>query len=115
MKKAEIVRTGAARLIQAEGAIETAICDVADLISYLGRTRMEEKIALEIGDEAMTSLVATMAALSEARSSILSAHGQLNAVKGQLGYSTVALGTGENKSPPKTKGLLVLPARNDAA
>ncbi|MDC7692845.1 hypothetical protein PQU94_00975 [Asticcacaulis sp. DXS10W] len=115
MKRAEIVRTGAARLIQAEGAIETAICDVADLISYLGRTRMEEKIALEIGDEAMTSLVATMAALSEARSSILCAHGQLNAVKGQLGYSTVAVGTGEDKFTTKPKGLLVVENTRESA
>lgn len=115
MKRTEIVHAGAARLVQTEAAIETAICETADLISYLGRTRMEQKIALEVGEEAMKNLVITLTSLSEARASVLLAHDNLNTVKRQLGCATVALGTGENKSPPKPKGLLVVPETDQAA
>lgn len=115
MKRTEIVHAGAARLVQTEAAIETAICETADLISYLGRTRMEQKIALEVGEEAMKNLVITLTSLSEARSSVLLVHNNLNTVKRQLGCATVAVGTGEDKFTTKPKGLLVVDSERKSA
>lgn len=109
MKKIEMVRTGAAQLVSAETAIEKALGEVALLVHTFGDMRMRSRIALEVGHEAMGSIVETMTALSTARSTIVRAHHQLADVKEWLGFGAVAVGTGEDKKLPKPlSGLRVV-------
>jgi hypothetical protein len=99
MKRTEMVRVGADQLKKAEMAIETAMVEVADLASVLGRMRMDSNLSITVGTGAMTHIVETMQALGAARQTIVNAHDQLDVVKTQMGCRTVASGTLGDKTP----------------
>ncbi|MFT4074355.1 MAG: hypothetical protein QM647_02405 [Asticcacaulis sp.] len=107
MRRVDMVRAGAGQLVSAETAIEKAMGEVALLVHSLGAMRMDARLAMEVGHEAMGSIVDTMSALSTARSTIVKAHLQLAEVKSDLGLGAVAAGTNEDKtSKPATTGAL---------
>jgi len=109
MRRVDMVRAGAGQLVSAESAIEKAMGEVALLVHSLGTMRMDARLAMQVGHEAMGSIVDTMSALSTARSTIVRAHLQLSEVKADLGFGPMAAGTGEDKTikPPAT-GLRVV-------
>ncbi len=97
MKRTDMVRNGAEQLIVAENTIESAICEVAELVSKLGRMRMDSNLSAVIGQEAMDGLAETFASLSSARGAIVRVHGHLDTVKTQIGCGAMAVGTGDDK------------------
>lgn len=108
MKRVDMVRAGAEQLVSAETAIEKAMCEVALLVNSLAEMRMGARISMDVGHEAMGTIVQTMSALSTARSTIVIAHRQLSEVKVRMGCGAVAAGTGEDKPPRPPKGLHVV-------
>ena len=108
MKRMDMVRTGAAQLVSAETAIEKAMGEVALLVHSLGTMRMDARLSMEVGHEAMGTIVDTMASLSTARTTIVRAHHQLSDVQTRLGCGAVAAGTGEDKAMPRPTVLRVV-------
>lgn len=104
-----MVRHGAAQLIDAENAVEAALCKVAGLITTLGEMRLNANLSTVIGQEAMDALAASTVKLAEARGTMIVAHNGLNGVKTQIGCRTVAAGTldkPEDDKRPPTIGLV---------
>jgi hypothetical protein len=102
MKRTEIVRLGAEDLVTAEDAVERALCETMTLASNLGRMRMDAKISMVVGQEAMGALSEAITALTTARGAMVRAHGHLDDVKTQIGCRTVAVGTLIDKGSAKT-------------
>jgi len=92
MKRTEMARHGAEQLINAENAVETALCEVAALASNLGRMRLDSNLSMVVGQEAMGALVETITLLSNARGAMVRAHGALDEVKTRIGCGAVAVG-----------------------
>jgi hypothetical protein len=101
MKRADIVRLGAENLITAEDAVEQALCETMTLASNLGRMRMDAKISVVVGQDAMAALSEAITALTHARGAMVRAHGHLDDVKTQIGCRTVAVGTLIDKGEAK--------------
>ncbi|WP_443747870.1 hypothetical protein [Asticcacaulis solisilvae] len=117
MKRAEMARRGAEQLIQAENAVEAALCEVTALASTLGRMRLESNLSMVIGQEAMGALVETITMLSNARGAMVKAHGALDTVKTQIGCGAVAGGTWDKtgSDPSTTTGFHVVGDSRSAA
>ena len=118
MKRTDMVRQGATQLITAENAVETALCEVTALTSSLTRLRLDSNLSMVIGQEAMSALVETITLLSNARGTMVRAHGHLDEVKTQLGCRHLMMG-GTEKPPVddgnRLVGDLVVVARNRSA
>ncbi len=113
MKRADMVRYGAEQLLSAENAIETALCEATALTSKLGRMRMESRLSMVVGQDAMGALVEAINALTHARGAMVRAHGHLDDVKTQIGCRTLLSGTmGSKDESGKELGIggVALPA-----
>ncbi|BEV13155.1 hypothetical protein ATDW_36510 (plasmid) [Asticcacaulis sp. DW145] len=117
MKRVDMVREGAEQLIVAENAVEQALIEVTDLANRLSRMRLKSNLAMGVGRDAMTSVLASIEGLSKVRNEMIDAHAHLNAVKTQIGCRTVAVGhlekpEGDGKS--STTGLHVVGEKRSA-
>jgi hypothetical protein len=113
MKRADMVRAGAHQLVSAEDAVERAFCETAELASSLGRMRMDAKISMVIGQDAMNALMEAMTAMTTARAAMVRAHGHLDEVKTDIGCRTVAMGTGLSKKKGSTSELSIVGFESD--
>jgi len=114
MKRAEMVRYGAEQLLTAENAIEMALCEATALTSSLGRMRMDAKLSMVVGQDAMGALVEAINALTNARGAMIRAHGHLDTVKTQIGCRTMMSGTMGDK-PESRLDLRIVEAARPAA
>lgn len=118
MKRADMARKGAEQLINAENAVELALCEVTALTSTLGRMRLDSNLSMVIGQEAMGALVESITMLSNARGAMVKAHGALDGVRTQIGCGAMAVGDlpkpGGGSAPAPT-GLLVVAENRSAA
>ncbi|MBW8733365.1 MAG: hypothetical protein JF571_03470 [Asticcacaulis sp.] len=113
-----MARKGAEQLINAENAVELALCEVTALTSTLGRMRLDSNLSMVIGQEAMGALVESITMLSNARGAMVKAHGALDGVKTQIGCGAVSLGdTGKDdtKKVPAPSGFHVVGDDRNAA
>lgn len=103
MKRADMVRNGAAQLLVAEEALERALMETAALGSLLGRLRIEGGLSAVIGQDAFEEISDTIAGLTKARRSMVNTHAHLNDVRVQIGCRTVAIGAEDCPDPPSAQ------------
>lgn len=92
MKRADMVRTGAAQLMLAEEALERALVETSSLGVLLGQLRLQSGISMVVGQDAFDEIASTITGLTAARRSMVRAHERLDQVKTKIGCRTVAGG-----------------------
>jgi hypothetical protein len=93
----------ASKLRSAEHSIDAALVEASELVAELLRARTEVGLAANVGDVALTKIMAAMSALSEARTSMVAGHAELAEVQLRLGIRTRM--TVEDKAEPETAEL----------
>lgn len=96
-------RTVAADLQGFEKALDEALTLGSLLQATMIKSRLEAKLAAEVGQEALESVAKTLTLMVDARRQIVAAHGGLKQVAGDIGVPTV--GYGELTKPPEPKGM----------
>jgi len=86
--KVFVAKRVATKLRSAERSIDAALIEASELVGELLRARMEIGVAANVGDAAMSKLTAALSALSEARTSMVSAHSELAEVQLRVGIRT---------------------------
>jgi hypothetical protein len=101
-----VVRRVATKLWATENAVDAALAEATEMMTDLLRARKDINIAATSSDPAIAKVAAAISALSEARTAMVDAHGELNDLKLRLGIRT-KLGGGENKveDAPQVSGL----------
>jgi hypothetical protein len=118
MKRTEAARAGAAKLVQAEAALDTALAHTAELMGLLPMLRQNAGLSAVIGQTAVDALGETLTHLVSARRTLIQAHGGLQNVRVQIGCGAVAIGVPdkpEDGDKPRTQGLGGLRIVEDAA
>jgi hypothetical protein len=101
VEKVFVAQRVATKLFATENAVDAAMVETAELMADLLKARKDLGISAVVGDRAASKLADAMAALSQARSAMVDAHGELNDVKLRLGVRTKLAGY-EDK-PPETR------------
>jgi hypothetical protein len=114
MKRAEMVRIGADKLINTENSITQAFCDTTDLLGALERMRLDSRLSMVVGQQVVESLTEVISSLASARSAMVRAHGQLDDIRCQIGCRTVAAGTILDK-PSSAAPLQIVENERNAA
>lgn len=99
-RRREAAEEMAAKLFQAEKAINDAITAAAQLVAFMPQACGQAGVTAAYGQAAVTEAVAAINALSEARERIGASHTKLSAIQRQVGLRTMALG-GQEKPPPE--------------
>lgn len=99
MEKVFVAQRVAGKLIKTEHAIDAALAQAAELMADIIKGRGELQVSAVVTDDATKKVLEAMAALGEARSAMVEAHGELNEVKLRLGIRTKMAGI-EQKPPP---------------
>jgi hypothetical protein len=97
-------RTVAADLQGFEKALDEALTLGSLLQATMIKSRLEAKLAAEVGQEALESVAKTLTLMVDARRQIVAAHGGLKQVAGDIGVPTV--GYGDALKPPQPTGSL---------
>lgn len=99
MRKERIEATNdiATQLFAAEEAIDTAISEMAKLSAMMPEARLRVKVSASLGHDALKHASASLAALVEARTSVVSVHSVLDQAKTDIGLRTYGIGAGWQK------------------
>ena len=111
MKRLEAARTGAAKLMQAEAALDTALAQTAELMGLLPTLRQSAGLSAVIGQPVVDDLGETLTHLVTARRTLVRAHDSLQTVREQIGCGAVAMGVLDKPADgdtPRTSGLWVV-------
>lgn len=103
MDKVIAAKRVATKLRSAEHSIDSALVEASELVAELLRARTEVGLAANVGDAALTKIMAAMSALSEARTAMVAGHGELAEVQLRLGIRTRM--SVEDKAEPETAQL----------
>ena len=95
MERALVAQQVANKLFATENTIDQAIADAAMLVSELVKARQELGVSAVFGDEAFNKATSALAALGQARSSIVAAHHGLEEAKLRAGIRTKLAGSGD--------------------
>lgn len=112
MKRVEAARTGAQKLMQTEAAIDQALRQTAELVALLPSLRMDTGLSAVVGQEAVETVGEALSHILTARRTIVKAHGDLQAVREQIGCRAVAMGVLDKPADgdkPRTNGLHIVP------
>jgi len=90
----------------AEAEIESAISSTSMLISAIAEGRRDSGVPLSIGQKGLSALTGSMAALVQARESILAAHAAL--AEDKIAAGLRVFGMGDLGDCPSTSGALKL-------
>jgi hypothetical protein len=96
VEKILVVRRVATKLFATENAVDAALAEATEMMSDMLRARKDINLAATSSDPAIAKVAAAIAALSEARTAMVEAHGELNDLKLRLGIRAKMSG-GENK------------------
>jgi hypothetical protein len=88
MDKAFVVKRVAEKLWSTENAIDEAIAETSKLMGELVEGRKALQVPHLLTDEATMKIAASMAAMAEARKSMIEAHHALNETRLRLGVRT---------------------------
>ncbi|CAN5218585.1 hypothetical protein BH11PSE2_BH11PSE2_19740 [soil metagenome] len=102
MDKQHIVQGVANKIWACEKSIDTAMADVAALMTEAVEARKAMGVSATVDAKASAKIVEALAALSAARLAIVDVHNEAAEIKGRLGIRTKLIGAGE-----KTAGRLV--------
>ena len=103
MERALVVQKAANKLFAAENSIDKAMADTAALMMEFQVVREELNISAVFADEATSKVVATLAALAQARSAMVACHHEMAEAKLRLGIRTKLSGIGDK--PPANQGI----------
>lgn len=92
MEKVFVVKRVAGKLHGAEAAIDAAMVQAADLMADLVQARKDLGLSPTFGANVTTKVVEAMAALSEARQTMVAAHADLDETRLRLGVRTKMMG-----------------------
>jgi hypothetical protein len=92
VEKAFVVQRVASKLFATENAVEAAMLEAAELMADMLKARKDLGVSAVVGDKANIKLVEAVAALGEARASMVAMHAELAEVKLRLGVRTKMIG-----------------------
>ena len=95
MDKVFVVKRVTEKLRGAEHSVDAALVEASEMIAELLRARKELGLAANVGDAAVAKMTAAVAALSEARSSMVASHAELAKVQLRIGVRTKMSGSEE--------------------
>jgi hypothetical protein len=104
--KVFVAKRVATKLRGAEHSIDAALVEATEMVAELLRARKELGLAANVGDVAVSKLTAAVAALSEARTSMVAAHADLAEVQLRIGVRTRMDGAEEKAEPATAVGTL---------
>jgi hypothetical protein len=97
MEKVFVAQRVATKLFATENAVDAAMTEAAELMSDMLKARKDLALSATVGDAAMAKLVEAISALGEARTAMVTMHGQLEETKLRMGIRTKMNGF-ENKN-----------------
>lgn len=92
MEKIFVVKRVASKLHGTEAAIDAAMVQAAEMMADLVQARKDLHLSATVGATATAKVMAAMAALSEARTAMVDAHGELDQTRLRLGVRTKMMG-----------------------
>ena len=92
MEKVFVVKRVAGKLHGTEAAIDAAMVQTAEMMAELVQARKDLRLSATVGAVVTTKVAAALAALSEARTAMVEAHGELDQTRLRLGIRTKMLG-----------------------
>jgi hypothetical protein len=104
--KVFVAKRVAAKLRTAEHSIDAALVEASEMVAQLLRARKELGLAANVGDVAVAKATAALAALSEARTSMVAAHADLAEVQLRIGIRTRMDGSEDKAEPATSKATL---------
>jgi hypothetical protein len=92
MEKIFVVKRVASKLHGTEAAIDAAMVQAAEMMADLVQARKDLGLSATVGAAATAKVMAAMAALSDARTAMVDAHGELDQTRLRLGVRTKMMG-----------------------
>lgn len=92
MDKIEVAKNVAEELWATERALDAAIAQAGDFVAAMIEGRRDLKLSAVVGAEAQTKVMEAMAALAQARSAVVAAHGDLASVQRRLRVDVTSFG-----------------------
>ncbi len=107
----------ATKLFAAEEAIDLALSKAADLASFVPLARQQVRVSADVGQEAIITLLASMATLGEARKQMIEVHGALAKAQKDVRLAPRNFGGFVNKPVqyPRVRALSAVPAEEMVA
>ncbi|MFI4976651.1 MAG: hypothetical protein ACHP84_19115 [Caulobacterales bacterium] len=96
MEKAFVAQRVANKLFATENAVDAAMAEATEMMADLLRARKDLGLSATVGDSVVAKVVEAISALSEARTAMVTAHGELAELKLRVGIRT-KLGGVEDK------------------
>jgi hypothetical protein len=88
VEKVLVCRRVATKLRGTEAAVDAALAEATELMGDIIRGRQELKVSATVTDASMTKIAAAIAALTEARTAMVEAHGELDELRLRIGVRT---------------------------
>jgi hypothetical protein len=92
LEKIFVVKRVASKLHGTEAAIDAAMVQAAELMADMVQARKDLGLSATVAAAATDKVMAAMAALSEARTAMVDAHGELDQTRLRLGVRTKMFG-----------------------
>jgi hypothetical protein len=102
-KKIEVAKLVAARLFEAERAIDLAATRIAELNAAMPMARLDANMSAMIGQDAFESSTDALTFVARARERMVNAHVRLKAVLGDLGIAEISFG--DSIKPPSASAV----------
>lgn len=111
----QTARQMAAKLFSAEEAIDRALTEVAELASYMPVARMNVRVSVDVGQEAIAQAVAALGLVTQARQCIVDTHAALSATQADIGMRERNFGGFISKPPNRAELVAVVQSERTAA
>ncbi|CAN5182854.1 hypothetical protein BH10PSE4_BH10PSE4_45900 [soil metagenome] len=92
MEKIFVAKRVASKLYATEAAIDAAMVQAAEMMADMVQGRKDLKLSATVGAAATAKVMAAMAALSDARTAMVEAHGEMEQTALRLGVRTKMIG-----------------------
>ena len=96
MEKVFVAQRVATKLFATENAVDAALAEASELMADMLKARKDLGLSATVGDAAAARLVEAIAALGQARTAMVAAHGELDEARLRIGVRTKLAGY-ENK------------------
>jgi hypothetical protein len=88
VEKVLVARRVATKLRATETAVDAALAEATELMGDIIRGRRELNVSAVVTDPSMAKIAAAVAALTEARTAMVEAHGELDELRLRIGIRT---------------------------
>jgi len=111
----QTARKMAAKLFRAEEAIDRALTEVAELAGFMPIARMNVRVTVGVGQEALAQAIAALGLVAQARQCMVDTHAALAATQADIGMRERNFGGFINKPPNKSFALSIVQSESTAA